>query len=108
MTSAQHDELILCGFVMHGIGMHLGAWLASDGDGSDYLSPELYLDVAQAAEAAKLHAMFFADGYTNSDSGTSRPCPALDPVIMLTLMAAVTKRLGLVATASCTPPDPHP
>jgi FMN-dependent oxidoreductase (nitrilotriacetate monooxygenase family) len=107
VTATPDDELILCGFVMHGIGMHLGAWLASAGDAGDYLSPELYLDVARAAEAAKLQAMFFADGYTNSDSGTSRPCPALDPVMMLTLMAAVTSRLGLVATASTTFEDPY-
>jgi FMN-dependent oxidoreductase (nitrilotriacetate monooxygenase family) len=107
VDSTPKNKLLLCGFVMHGIGEHLGAWLASEGEATDYLSPELYLDVAQAAEAAKLHAMFFADGYTNSDGGTSRPCPALDPVMMLTLMAAATKRLGLVATASTTFEDPY-
>jgi FMN-dependent oxidoreductase (nitrilotriacetate monooxygenase family) len=51
--------------------------------------------------------MFFADSFTNSEAGTKRPCPALDPVIMLTYMAAVTRRLGLVATASTTYDDPY-
>jgi FMN-dependent oxidoreductase (nitrilotriacetate monooxygenase family) len=107
MSSNHEDHLILCAAVMHSVGMHLGAWMASDGDATDYVSPSLYLDVAAAAEEAKLHAVFFADALTNSQTGTTRPCSALDPVMILGLMVAGTKRLGLVATATTTYESPY-
>jgi FMN-dependent oxidoreductase (nitrilotriacetate monooxygenase family) len=55
----------------------------------------------------KLHAVFFADGLTNSEAGTDRPTGAHDPVMILGLMAGVTDRLGLVSTASTTYNDPY-
>jgi FMN-dependent oxidoreductase (nitrilotriacetate monooxygenase family) len=101
------DQMILCAALMHGVGMHLGSWMVRDGEAGDYLSPEHFLELARLAEAAKLHAVFFADGLTNHEAGTSRPLSALDPTMILPLMAAVTSRLGLVATASTTYSDPY-
>jgi FMN-dependent oxidoreductase (nitrilotriacetate monooxygenase family) len=101
------NQLILSASVMHGLGMHLGAWLLDDSDPAGYLNPALYKDIALTSEAAKLHAIFFADSLTNSQAGTSRPCGALDPVMILGLMGAITERVGLVATASTTYDDPY-
>ena len=101
------DKIILCAALMHGTGMHLGSWLVRDGAASDYISPELAVTMARTAEEAKLHAVFFADGITNFEAGTDRPTGALDPTMILALMAGVTDRLGLVATASTTYSDPY-
>jgi FMN-dependent oxidoreductase (nitrilotriacetate monooxygenase family) len=92
---------------MHGTGMHLGSWLVRDGAAGDYVSPELAVTMARTAEEAKLHAVFFADGLTNAEAGTDRPTGALDPTMILGLMAGATDRLGLVATASTTYSDPY-
>ena len=44
-------KVILSAALMHGLGMHLGAWMARDGAASDYLSAEFFKDIAQCAEA---------------------------------------------------------
>ena len=100
-------SMILCAALMHGVGMHLGAWLARDGEASDYLTSDLYKEVARTAEAGKLHALFLADGITNSMSGLDRPSGSLDPVTVLSVMAAVTERIGVVGTASTTYNQPY-
>nr|ACL11828.1 possible mono-oxygenase [Mycolicibacterium brisbanense] len=100
-------NLILSASVM-GLGMHLGAWMARDGAADDYVQAQMYAEVARCAEAAKLHALFFADALTNAEEGTDRPSlGALDPTIVLTAMAAVTQRIGLVGTVSTTYAEPY-
>jgi FMN-dependent oxidoreductase (nitrilotriacetate monooxygenase family) len=44
---------------------------------------------------------------TNRDVGTARPCGAMDTVAVLSFMAAVTSRVGLVGTASTTYNQPY-
>ncbi|VCU68630.1 Nitrilotriacetate monooxygenase component A [Pigmentiphaga humi] len=105
--AVKNSSMILSASVMHGLGMHLGAWAARDGEVTDYLRPEMYLQIARTAEAGKLHAIFLADGMTNAEAGTERPCGSMDPVTILALMAAVTNRIGLVGTASTTYNQPY-
>lgn len=94
------SEVILSASIM-GLGMHLGSWMAREGEASDYLSADTYASVAQTAERGKLHALFFADALTNAEEGTDRPSlGALDPSIVLATMAHATSRIGLVGTAS--------
>src|SRR5262249_26164047 len=99
---SEGNSMILTAALMHGLGIHLGAWMARDGEASDYVSPSLYIDLARTAEAGKLHALFLAEQITNQENGTDRPCGTLDAVTVLSLMAAVTERIGLVGTASTT------
>jgi alkanesulfonate monooxygenase SsuD/methylene tetrahydromethanopterin reductase-like flavin-dependent oxidoreductase (luciferase family) len=107
MATDERRPIALCAAAMHGLGMHLGAWAARPGPASDYVSPELYQDIARIAEQAKLHAVFFADSLTITETGVERPRGALDPVVLLAMMSAVTERLGLVATASTIYDDPY-
>src|ERR1700744_6052232 len=104
---AAECPMILTGALMHGVGMHNGAWLARQGEASDYLSPDLYLDIARTAEAGKLHAVFLAEQITNQEMGVERPAGTLDTATVLALMAAVTERVGLVGTASTTYNQPY-
>lgn len=78
---------------------------------------EFYLDVAQLAERAKLDALFFADvAVTQSvdlldkgdaSAGLFPRAMALEPMSLLPALAAVTSKLGLVATGSTTYSDPY-
>lgn len=102
-----NKSIILSASIMHGFGMHMGAWRAREGEVFDYLSARMYQDIAKKAEAGKLHAIFLADGMTNAEAGTSRPCGSLDPVTVLSVMAAVTERIGIVGTASTTYNQPY-
>ncbi|MGC1302770.1 MAG: LLM class flavin-dependent oxidoreductase [Caulobacteraceae bacterium] len=99
--------MILTAALMHGLGIHLGAWMAREGDASDYVSPAMYAELARKAEAGKLHAVFLAEQITNQENGVARPCGTLDAVTVLSFMAAVTKRIGLIGTASTTYNEPY-
>jgi len=94
--------MIITAALMHGLGIHLGAWMAREGEASDYVSPRFYADLARKAEAGKLHAVFLAEQITNQENGVERPCGTLDAVTVLSFMAACTQRIGLVGTASTT------
>lgn len=91
-----------------GLGMHLGAWRHRDGAVTDYLNPAYYTEIARIAEDAKLHAIFLADTLALSEENLRRPnLGALDPTVVLALLASVTSRIGLVATSSTTFNEPY-
>ncbi|MEI9987021.1 MAG: NtaA/DmoA family FMN-dependent monooxygenase [Aliidongia sp.] len=99
--------MILSAALMHGVGIHLGAWMAREGDAADYVSGSFYRGLARTAEAGKLHALFLAEQITNQENGVDRPCGTLDTAVTLSLMAGVTEKIGLVGTASTTYNTPY-
>src|SRR6202167_667343 len=105
--STDDQQLILSAALMHGLGMHLGAWMAREGEASDYLSAAMYKDIAQSAEAGKLHALFLAEQITNQEMRPDPPAGTLDTATVLALMAAMTSHIGLVGTASTTYNHPY-
>ncbi|WP_317451332.1 LLM class flavin-dependent oxidoreductase [Gordonia jinghuaiqii] len=103
-TSA--DSPILMTTAM-GVGMHLGAWRHRSGDPFDYLTLDFYEHIAKTAERGVLHGLFLADTLALSEENLERPnLGALDPIVVLSALAAVTDRLGLVATSSTTFNEP--
>jgi len=65
-----------------------------------------YLRVARKAEAALLDAVFLADGAAIRDNIRYRPTSSLEPTIVLTAIARVTERIGLIGTLSSSFNDP--
>lgn len=107
MSRANPPSLIISMCVM-GLGMHPGAWRYRDGDPDDYLKLDYFLHAAKVAEKGKLHAMFLADTLAVSEENFERPnLGATDPTVVLSMVAATTKYLGLVATASSTYNEPY-
>jgi hypothetical protein len=81
----------------------------------DSTSPEYYQEIARILEAGKFHVGFFddrlamPDRYGNDHAHTVEygiRATKMDPVVILMAMAAVTKKLGLAATASTTYYEP--
>ncbi|MEF3304561.1 LLM class flavin-dependent oxidoreductase [Paenibacillus sp. GYB003] len=76
---------------LRGTGHHAGAWRHPDAH------PELELDIdylaglARIGERGLLDAVFLADGYTGATN-------KLEPFTQLAALAAVTERIGLIAT----------
>jgi FMN-dependent oxidoreductase (nitrilotriacetate monooxygenase family) len=103
----EHPRMILSAALMHGLGAEHSAWRVRAGEASDYITPDLYTDLARTGERGKLHALFLAEQMTNRDTGTRRPCGAMDTATVLSLMAAVTERVGLVGTGSTTYNQPY-
>lgn len=107
MNSGRNGNIVITAALMHGLGMSYGAWIHRDGDPADYLGPQHWIDMARKAEAGKLHALFLAETITNNEWGLQTPCGSMDTAIVLSLMAAVTNRIGLVGTASTTYNQPY-
>lgn len=90
-----------------GVGMHLGAWRYRQGSAFDYLDLDFYRRIATTAERGVLHGLFLADTLALSEENLERPnLGALDPIVVLSALASVTERLGLVATSSTTFNEP--
>ncbi len=91
-----------------GVGMHIGAWRYRGDDAATFADIEFYQELGRQAERGKLHAVFLADTLACAEENFERPnLGALDPTVALTAIAAVTKHVGLVATASTTYNEPY-
>ena len=92
-------QMSLCAFLLRH-GHHVAAWRHPQ---TDLASPPfaVYRELVQKAERAALDAVFFADSVALT--GT----PSLEPITLLSALAAVTERIGLIATATTTYNEPY-
>ncbi|AKJ08813.1 nitrilotriacetate monooxygenase [Streptomyces incarnatus] len=89
-------------------GHHPGAWRWPGADPVAFSRIEGYLDVARTAERGLLDAVFLADVPGLHADLTDYPIVnGLEPTLVLTAMAVVTERIGLVGTASTTYNEPY-
>ena len=104
------------GMSMRGIGYHPAAWRHPDVPSDGTLRFDHYLRNAQMAEAGKFDMIFFADGIgiREKDEPPGSLCRSgyeiveMEPLTLLPALAALTKRVGLVTTASTTYNEPYP
>jgi FMN-dependent oxidoreductase (nitrilotriacetate monooxygenase family) len=88
-------------------GHHEAAWRYKDSQPERMLDIAFYQDLAREAEAAKLDAVFFADGPALADNIRYASRFRLEPLTWLSAIAAVTSRIGLIGTASTTYTEPY-
>lgn len=104
MPQATPRQLKLGAFLMSP-GHHVAAWRHPDAQadlGRDFAA---YARIAQQAEAAQFDAVFLADvlavGDTSESTGARSARSAyFEPLTLLSALAAVTQRIGLIGTAS--------
>jgi len=98
-STQERRRLSLSAFLVP-YGHHVAAWCHPD---TDLQAPlfELYRQQARIAEDACLDAIFFADNVALAGA------PTLEPLTLLSALAAGTSRLGLVATATTTYNEPY-
>jgi N-acetyl-S-(2-succino)cysteine monooxygenase len=82
-----------------GLGTNSQAWRLPDSPAERLYDLDLYSEIAQAAEAAKIHSLFLSDGV---GTGLERPNGHFEPFTFQTALAARTSRIGVVVTASTT------
>ncbi|MCL1871187.1 MAG: LLM class flavin-dependent oxidoreductase [Promicromonosporaceae bacterium] len=100
-------HLILNAFLMS-TGHHEASWrLPESPGGVESLSVGHFQNLALVAESGRLDSIFFADSPGLWGDIGRRPAGTLDPLIVLTAIAAVTSRIGLIATASTTYNSPY-
>jgi len=99
-------KLHLNAFLM-GVGHHEAAWRLPESDPFAGTSVQHYQDLARIAERGKLDSLFLADGPVLWTDIGQRPAGTLEPTLLLTALAGVTERVGLIATASTTYNEPY-
>ncbi|SPK70501.1 putative monooxygenase YxeK (plasmid) [Cupriavidus taiwanensis] len=114
MTDAYRQaprQLHLGAFVM-ATGHHVAGWRHPDAHADAGRSLSHYAALARRAEAAGFDALFLADGVAirGMDDATlphTARAATFEPLTLLSALAAVTQRIGLVATASTTYNEPY-
>ncbi|QQX89707.1 LLM class flavin-dependent oxidoreductase (plasmid) [Cupriavidus necator] len=111
---ARREGLMSLGAFLYPSGHHIAAWRHPDSKADAGIDFRHYVALAQAAEAAKFDLIFLADGVgTRGDnveflSRTAHSYQAqFEPITLLSALAAVTGRIGLVGTASTSFNEPY-
>jgi alkanesulfonate monooxygenase len=94
-------------------GHHVASWRHPRAQLDAHINIRHYIEIAQTAERAKLDMIFLADGVATREahmdalSRSVQFVAHLEPLTLLSALATVTDRIGLVATASTTYNEPY-
>src|SRR5579871_2713050 len=88
-------------------GSHPASWRAPYGNRFGYVELEHYQEIARVAERGKLDAVFLADALAIAPDPAFGPTWALDPTVLVTGMAVVTRTIGFIASSSTTFNHPY-
>ena len=99
-------QLVLNAF-LHDTGHHEASWRHPQSSAELINDVGFYQRIAQKAEAGKLDSIFLADVPGLAYATGHRLSHGLDPLVLLSAVAAVTTRIGLIASASTTLNDPY-
>ncbi|MEV4239293.1 MULTISPECIES: LLM class flavin-dependent oxidoreductase [unclassified Nocardia] len=88
-------------------GHHEAAWRHPQSRPDRIYDVAYYQEIGRTAEAAKLDAVFFADGPALRTNVEHNAAAGLEPITLLTAIATATTHLGLIATASTTYYEPY-
>lgn len=99
-------QLTLNAFLMS-TGHHEASWRLPESDPAAASEVTHFQDLARIAERGKLDSVFFADSPSLFSNPARRPPTSLEPTMLLSAMAVVTERIGLIATASTTYEEPY-
>src|SRR5271166_714070 len=84
-------------------GYHEAAWRLVDDDVRNVLGMSYYTDIARIAERGLMDSIFLADNIAIAEyRATYLPQTQFDPISVLSALAAVTSRIGLIGTGSTT------
>ena len=91
---------------IHSRGHHEASWRHPASSPLALSDIRYYQDLAQRAEAALFDSIFLADQLALGEDVAQAARTWLEPITVLAAVAVVTKRIGLIATASTTYTEP--
>lgn len=104
MTSAKRQ--LRLGFVLHGVGPGWDDWRHPDAQVDASTNLAFYQRQAQVAERGKLDYLFVADSVSINARSSPHYLNRFEPLTILSALASVTSRIGLVATATVSYTEP--
>src|SRR5207342_541269 len=87
-------------------GHHVASWRHPRAQSDAHINIKHYVEIAQTAERAKLDLIFLADGVATRQADIEAQSRSVqfiahfEPITLLSALAMVTERIGLVATMS--------
>lgn len=111
MSKPLKKQIKLGAFLMQ-TGHHIAGWRHPDAAAEASFSFQHYADLAKRAEAAKFDAVFLADSVgvrqpDNSALFRSARAAHFEPLTLLSALAAVTHKIGVIGTASTSFNEPY-
>jgi len=113
MNQDRRGERIKLGAFFHPTGNHVAAWLHPEAQIDAGTNFRHYAQITQTAERGKFDLMFVADAVAVRDGNLEalsrwpQYMAFFDPLTLLPALAAVTTRIGLVATATTSYNEPY-
>lgn len=108
------DRQLKLGLSLVSNGTHPAGWRLPEAQADAGMDFRLWKDLARAAESAKVHFMFLADGIAVRTAASddeqlsySGRIDQFEPLTLIGALSAVTERLGFIATASTTYNEPY-
>ncbi|WP_019930388.1 LLM class flavin-dependent oxidoreductase [Nocardia sp. BMG111209] len=103
-----HDgnTLHINAFLM-GVGHHEAAWRHPRTEAHRVLDVAHYQELARIAERGRLDSIFFADNLAVGAYPKRNVHTVFEPITLLSAIAPVTERIGLIATASTSYHEPY-
>ncbi|MGV8950518.1 MAG: LLM class flavin-dependent oxidoreductase [Cypionkella sp.] len=86
--------------VVFGLGNHEAAWRMPESDPFASTSLAHWVELAQIAEAAGFDTFFLGDVLSLLPGAENHLSDTMDPLVILSALAAVTSRIGLIGTLS--------
>ncbi|KAF1030073.1 MAG: putative monooxygenase MoxC [Burkholderia plantarii] len=94
------------GATIHGPGGHYAGWRHPDAVIDASINPDFVRDSARLAEAGKFDFVFIADGLYINDKSIPHFLNRFEPLTLLSTLAGLTERVGLVGTVSTSYSEP--
>ncbi|MGV8938637.1 MAG: NtaA/DmoA family FMN-dependent monooxygenase [Allorhizobium sp.] len=86
--------------VIYGLGSHEAAWRLPESDPFATMTLDYWINIARLAEGGGFDALFLGDVLTLQEGADRHLSNTMDPFVILSALAAVTNRIGLIGTAS--------
>src|SRR6185369_13877003 len=107
------DGKMRLGAYFNPTGHHVASWRHPRAQADAHVNLKHYVEIVQTAERAKFDMIFFADGVATRDvdiEAQSRSVQFIanfEPLTLLSALAMVTDRIGLIATMSTSYNEPY-
>ena len=88
-------------------GHHEASWRLPESDPHAATDLDHFKNLARIAERGTFNSLFLADSPSMWGTASRRPSGVLEPLTLLTALAGVTERIGLIATVSTSYNSPY-
>ncbi len=108
ISKKKGDQMHIIVQLAAGQGIEQGGWRWPKEDKSAFINEDIFIKGAQLAEKGKLDGFFLTDiPGLSIDVSEQPPQSSFDPIVLMSLMAKSTEKVGLISTMSTSVNEPY-